>query len=172
MMGMGFIRFSKTVSDAASRKPGRPAGPHPELQKSGRISLRSGNIEYESIEFWSVPVAEIKVIGEYSAGDGQIGADWFLVVISQLDSRPYMASMHAEGMRDVREKLESALNHSGWEVKPSQIRSSRVIWPSSLRDQPIFEFHENTSLFYKFLPKVFRRETEFSYSTVVQKYLT
>jgi hypothetical protein len=125
---------------------------------------------FNSLGSWKIPLSEVKVIGEYSTGRGRFGQDWFLVFVTGIEPAPYKASMYAENMREARGEIAESLGDLPWELKPSQMRSSRVIWPALLRDQALFNFGIGG-----FLQKLFAYfgvgKHESVHSAVVHEYL-
>ena len=173
MLGMGFIRFSKVVSGTAAERKGRLLEDYPEIKNAGRIELKDGFVLYNSepAGSWRIQLSDVKVVGEYSTGCGRLGRDWFLVFVTGLDSEPYLASMHAKNMREIRTNIARSLDNESWEFKPSQKRFSRVIWPTSVLDQPLFDFDAD-DFFLKFLKRTGVGKFELNYSASVRRFLT
>jgi hypothetical protein len=111
--------------------------------KSGRISLENETIFCSTPEErqWRLPIADVRVIGEFTNEAGPHLDDYFFLFITSDPSSWHYASFYADGRdgfldelgRKLGTKLECGLcNSTGFK--------SRVIWPKSLEGGPLFEF--------------------------------
>lgn len=110
---------------------------------SGQISLENEAIVYSIPEktVWRIPVADVRVIGEFTTANGPYVDDYFFVFVTADKSSWNCASFYAEGRikflgelsQKLGRKLECGLCNS------TSVRS-RVIWPSNLDGHPLFEF--------------------------------
>ena len=86
---------------------------------------------------WQVPVSQIGVIGEYTNEGGPWGDDWFVVFVRQ-DGNWFEAPadlLHVEAVLKVLgDELQSSLDLA---LANSTTFKSRVIWPLSLKGQPL-----------------------------------
>ncbi len=116
--------------------------PKDNAHQSGILSLDGHIISYVSSHFgsFSVPVAEVAVIGEFTTDNGPFIDDWFLACICR-DGNWFEASAYADGFNDVLEGLSAILGTSVCcELYGAADFASRIIWPSSLAGHPLFEF--------------------------------
>ena len=107
---------------------------------SGQLWMESGTIHYEyQGGCWSVPVSDVKVIGEHTDDHGPGVDDYFFVFLTKTHS--YEASFYAEG-RD--QLLDEISREFGTPLVCDLVNStdfrSRVMWPTSLAGQPLFDF--------------------------------
>ncbi len=110
--------------------------------ESGTLRFDGRLITYESrhLGSFSLPMADVAVIGEYTTQDGPFFDDWFLVFVRR-DGEWFEASMYGEGPEEVRDGLSKSLRaeiHLG--LAASTDFASRVLWPPGLLGQPLFEF--------------------------------
>lgn len=89
-------------------------------------------------EVWKLPIAEVRVIGEYTTPNGPYIDDYFFVFLSA--DYWYEASFYSEGglellpklSGDLKEELTCGLqNSTNWK--------SRVIWPPDIKEEPLFD---------------------------------
>jgi hypothetical protein len=114
------------------------------VEDLGTLSLVGQAIEYRSSFYppWSLPVAELRLVGEYTNEDGPHAADHFLVFFGSV-KQTCEAPVDADGVIPVLNALAEILKGS---LKP-ELRfntsfASRVIWPPQLCGQPVFAFHQ------------------------------
>ena len=89
---------------------------------------------------WSLPIRDIKILGEYTNSDGPHLDDYFFVFVLA-DGSWRQASFYAEGRDDfltvlsgkLKTKLECGLCHS-------TDLNSRVLWPEQLIGSKLFTF--------------------------------
>jgi hypothetical protein len=111
--------------------------------ESGVLSFDGGLITYLSQHYgsFSVPLAEVAVIGEVTTEDGPGIDDWFLVFVPRSGSKWFEASMYAEGMSSFQERLSAALGSTIiGRLATSTSFASRIVWPESFADRPLFTF--------------------------------
>ncbi len=117
------------------------------LHESGRISFFQGVVEYiipdEPVSYrqnWTLPLSEIRLIGEYTNSDGPHLDDYFFVFVLA-DGSWRQASFYAVG----REAFLLALGKEiGSELECGLCSStklkSRILWPEGLCGQTLFTF--------------------------------
>lgn len=109
---------------------------------SGRIELVNGVVRYHSNIGgpWELRLSDVLVIGEMTNDHGPLGDDYFLCFATDPDGW-YEASFYAEGRDEFIECLSVAL---GYPLQLLLVGStdytSRVMWPASLADEPMFTF--------------------------------
>lgn len=112
--------------------------------KSGRIWLADGLIHYESQDYgsWSLPVADLRVFGECTTDHGPMIDDWFMVFVTGSAIGWSEASVYAQGVGEFRKQLAGVLGVDSLhgELSASTDFESRIIWPQSLRGQPLFRY--------------------------------
>src|SRR5580765_2042890 len=93
---------------------------------------------------WMVPLSEVGVVGEYTTDGGPMLDDWFLVFVRH-DGNWLEAPADLPGAEVVIDQLRSVLHASfALGLANSTRFASRVIWPSSLEDRPLFSFSPTT----------------------------
>ena len=113
------------------------------MSERSRIWLDDSTIHYwSSIDpEWSLPVEQVKVIGEFTNDNGPFVDDWFLIFVTGLDPLWQQASCYADGNRRFLKDLSATL---GSELQPALYASanfaSRIIWPAELSGKPLFGF--------------------------------
>jgi hypothetical protein len=87
---------------------------------------------------WHLKISEIRVIGEYTNGDGPLLDDYFYVFALSCGD-VFEAAMYARPglMSDLSLALGASL-HPG--LANSAQLNSRVLWPETLAGQPLFTF--------------------------------
>jgi len=114
-----------------------------DAKKSGRIWIADDQIRYESQDYgsWSLPVADLRVLGEHTTDHGPWIDDWFMVFVTSSDGSWHEASVYADGNEEFRAQLARLLKvdslHS--DLAGSTEFASRVIWPQSLHGRPMFQ---------------------------------
>ena len=110
---------------------------------SGRIWLRDGVIHYRSTTFgdWDLPLASVRIIGESTNESGPFFDDYFFCFATGPEMW-FQASFYARGRDAFLEELSRTL---GCKISAGLCHStgfaSRVIWPASLAEQPMFQFN-------------------------------
>jgi len=106
---------------------------------SGELKCSGDVIAYHfAAGGWSVPIAKIRLIGEYTNSDGPHLDDYFLIFLTA----PHQASFYAKG----RDEAFAALSRSiGAPLQCGLCNSThyktRIIWPPQLKDQELMEVH-------------------------------
>lgn len=135
-------QIDRLLEDVRAGKPVPETTPNP---KSGVLSIEGPALRYASHDYgtWSIPISEIIAFGEYTTDNGPYIDDWFMVFVTS-DFDWVEASNYCAGSDDVRTALAEQ-----WSVESLYGKlwghtdfASRVIWPSSLADRPLFEFSE------------------------------
>ncbi len=111
---------------------------------SGLIQFDGTLITYSSAAYvsFSIPLSEVAIIGEFTTDNGPFTDDWFLVFVPRSGGDWFEASMYADGVDPLRQKLSAALGTSiyGPTLFASTDFASRIVWPSALADRPLFAF--------------------------------
>ena len=108
---------------------------------SGELRYGAGVLTYHSAGGdWSVPVADVRLIGEYTNSDGPYVDDYFFVFLTAPEGGWHQASFYAKG----RDETLAAL--SGTIGAPLECRlcnsthyQTRIMWPPHLKDQELME---------------------------------
>ena len=128
------------LEDARAGKPIAPVPPDP---KSGVLRLDGEMLEYDSPDYgrWKIQFSDIVAFGEYTTDNGPFIDDCFMVFVTT-DLEWVEASNFCAGRDEVRSKLAGLLGHDGLHGKlwGSTGFASRVIWPSALAEQPLFDW--------------------------------
>ena len=109
---------------------------------AGAIRLEGDTITYSSSYFgeWTLPLSDLKVIGEYTNEDGPFLDDYFFVFVADPHESWYEASFFAEGRDLFLTELGARL---GCRLTCSLCNSarfrSRVWWPPQLAGQDMFQ---------------------------------
>ena len=109
---------------------------------SGQIQLDGDVICYRSPVYgdWSLPVANLRLIGEYTNQDGPIADDYFFCFATGPETW-LEASFYADGADEFLRALSAKLGApllTG--LCHSTDFASRVLWPESLAGEPMFQF--------------------------------
>ena len=112
---------------------------HSPMETSGTISLRGDMIRYEIASGgWELPIGGVRVIGEATTDHGPFADDYWLCFATS-PNEWYQASFYAEGREEFVKALSARL---GAQLKLHLVAStnfaSRVLWPSPLKDKPMF----------------------------------
>jgi hypothetical protein len=108
---------------------------------SGELRCNAGVITYHSaLGDWSVPLVDVRLIGEYTNSDGPYLDDYFLVFLTAPEGGCYQASFYAKGRdetlatlsKDFGVPLECGLCHS------TQYKT-RIMWPPHLKNEELME---------------------------------
>jgi hypothetical protein len=110
---------------------------------SGQIVLENETIvcSTPAETHWRLPIAEVRVIGEFTNQSGPSLDDYFFVFVTKETTDWHCASFYAEGREKFLHELGVKLGHK---LKCGLCNStdfkSRVLWPPNLEGQPLFEF--------------------------------
>ena len=89
-------------------------------------------------EVWELPIAEVRVIGEYTTPNGPYIDDYFFVFLST--DYWYEASFYSEGGLELLPKLSGDLKEElACGLQNSTNWKSRVIWPPDIKEEPLFD---------------------------------
>jgi hypothetical protein len=108
---------------------------------SGELRCSGDVIAYHSAAGdWSVPVAEVRLIGEYTNFDGPHLDDYFFVFLTAPEGGWHEASFYAKG----RDEALAGLSRSiGAPLQCGLCNSTqyktRIMWPPQLKDQELME---------------------------------
>ena len=109
-----------------------------------QICLTGGTIKYTSEFFadWTVPLSEVRLIGECTNQDGPMVDDYFICFAS--DAQGWLeASFYSEGRDSFLKEVGQAL---GVEVELGLCNStdfkSRILWPENLAGRPMFIYSD------------------------------
>lgn len=111
------------------------------MEKSGAISLKGDLIRYESaIVTWEMPIGRVWVIGEATTEHGPIADDYFLCFATS-PHEWFEASFYAAGREQFLKALSDRLGVPiALRLVASTKYASRVLWPASLLDKPMFVY--------------------------------
>jgi len=114
------------------------------VTQSGRITCTVTGVEYEwPGGRWSLAFEDIAAVGECTNELGPFADDYFICFVHRDGLRWSECSFYAEG-RD--ELLVHLAQHFGTSFEYGLCNSttfrSRVMWPPSLCEEPLFEYHE------------------------------
>ncbi|MHA3774488.1 hypothetical protein ACXR0O_23435 [Verrucomicrobiota bacterium sgz303538] len=108
--------------------------------QSGHLKLEDDTIVYTlpNREAWRVPIADLRVIGEFTNTDGPYADDYFFVFITC--DQWFEASFYAEGRDTLLAGLGQRLHHKlQTGLCDSTSLVSRVLWPARLESHPLFD---------------------------------
>jgi len=110
---------------------------------SGQLNIIADEIRYNSETYgnWSIPISEVKAIGEYTNDQGPFLDDWFLLFFLK-DCTWYEASNYSENITEFKNEIQSKLNIENVysDLSGSTDYNSYIIWPNSLNGKKAFEF--------------------------------
>jgi hypothetical protein len=106
---------------------------------SGEIALVGGAVVYRvSGAGWTVNLADVRLIGEYTTENGPFVGDYFLVFLTAEQSGWYEASLYATGLDSFLTELGVAL---GAPIRLALCGSTdwktRAFWPPSVEGEPL-----------------------------------
>ena len=117
--------------------------PNPEVQKP-RLSLTDGTVVYDCGDdrLWEIALDRIRVVGEFTTSSW--GDDYFLVLVTD-EGRWFEGSFYSENsaefLLDLGEQVGAELKFG---LCNSTELKSRVMWPTPIKDDPLFRF-DNTA---------------------------
>ena len=144
-----------------------------------RLQIKDSNLEYSSNTakvFWSLPIASIILISEYTTNEGPQCDDYFLVFVTIEKDLFYFytASFYAGGSDATLASLKELLG-STFELKltGSTEWDSRVIWPAEIADSKHFEFKpvRPETMVQKIKEKLLGPTLEYGITRPIQEYL-
>ena len=89
---------------------------------------------------WSVPIAEVRLIGEYTNSDGPYLDDYFFVFLTAPQGGWHQASFYAKGRDEALAALSRRFDaplQCG--LCNSTRYKTRILWPPELKDQELME---------------------------------
>ena len=108
---------------------------------SGELRCSAGVITYHSAGGdWSVPVADVRLIGEYTNSDGPYLDDYFLVFLTAPEGGWHQASFYAKGRDEALAELSRSVGaplECG--LCDSTHYKTRIMWPPHLRNEELME---------------------------------
>ncbi len=127
------------VSFAKLRRPKSTSNIHPWL------AVKDETLKYTIGDAgWSLPLADIVCIAEYTTDAGPFADDYFLVFGTRSDAW-YEASVYCEGRDEVLTILSRYMGHPmQFGLCNSADYASRIIWPVELTDQPLIDTKSKT----------------------------
>jgi hypothetical protein len=116
------------------------------MNEAGVLETQGDVISYRGPRgHWSLELPAIDAIGEVSNQSGPWGDDWFICFVTDRGGLWYEAPVEAEGSGALLTWLSAKVGETlEWRLANSTDFRSRVMWPTALRDQPLFEFVEPT----------------------------
>jgi hypothetical protein len=109
---------------------------------SGMIRIEEAALCYESKTYgsWQLAPADVRIIGEFTSQEGPFRDDYFVCFARDAD-RWWEASFYADGWDQVLRGLNQHLDaQMELRLAGSVDFASRIIWPTYLVDQPMFDF--------------------------------
>jgi len=109
---------------------------------SGKLGIFGDEIAYyhAGARSWRIPLADVRVIGEYTNEDGPAD-DYFFGFVTQ--DRCYEAPFYAEGAHEFLAELSQRL---GLEIElglnNSTTFASRILWPAHLVGRDFFHYSQ------------------------------
>ena len=108
---------------------------------SGELRCSAGVIAYHSDGGdWSVPVADVRLIGEYTNSDGPYLDDYFFVFLTAPEGGWHQASFYAKGRDEALAELSRSI---GAPLECGLCNSThyktRIMWPPHLKNEELME---------------------------------
>ena len=126
--------------------------------------MENETIVYSTPEktLWRLPIAEVRVIGEFTTANGPYVDDYFFLFVTTDVSKWYCSSFYAIGRDKFLTELGQKLGHKlECGLCNSTKFKSRIMWPPNLEGHSVFESVPETpatnflgKVRQKFLPKV------------------
>lgn len=109
---------------------------------TGRLTLDGDAVIHQhGANVWRLRFADIAVIGEYTTEEGPFLEDWFLVFVPHWLPGWKEAPVYSHGADVVLEQLGRVLGSPlRLALASSTQHRSRVLWPSELSGEPLFDF--------------------------------
>ena len=124
---------------------------------------------------WSLPIASIILVAEYTTNEGPWADDWFLTFVTLEDGRLYFSTCSVsagieEAMSILQERLGSLIP---LQLLGSTEWRSRVAWPTRIAGNDYFTLTEvpAKTLAEKLKKKLLGATQEYAVSNVVRAYL-
>ena len=103
------------------------------------LSLEDDVLRFErERDAWSLPVRDLRLLGEYTTPSGPIDDDYFLVFIDRSGNR-YEAPVDHAATAAVR-RLRERLGPFDFGLASSTALQSRIMWPPEYADKPLYVF--------------------------------
>lgn len=122
------------------------------MMKVSKLLIKDLILFFNSIDYgnWSIPLSEIRLLGEYTNEEGPFVEDHFFVIIDS-NNNIFEAPVGAEGIVDVIKALSEIY---GCKIELKLIFEtsfkSRVIYPQKLYDMDLFTItNKNKISFFK-----------------------
>lgn len=112
--------------------------------ESGHIELDGDRIRYASMAYgdWTIPVDDVRVIGEATNQNGPFADDYFLCFVTGRETW-YEASFYADGRDAFLTTLGSRLNTElRLNLAGSTDFASRILWPIEAAGSSMFEYRD------------------------------
>jgi hypothetical protein len=108
---------------------------------SGELRCGGDVITYHSaVSEWAVPIADVRLIAEYTNSDGPYLDDYFLVFLTAPEGGWHEASFYAKGRDEALAALSTSMGaplQCG--LCNSTVYKTRIMWPPQLKDQELME---------------------------------
>lgn len=106
---------------------------------SGEISFVDGSVVYKSkLTDWTVPLATVRLIGEYTTANGPHIDDYFFVFMTAPEDGWHEASFYAKGRDETLARIAQQL---GTPIEPGLCNSThyttRILWPPQVKGEPL-----------------------------------
>ncbi len=108
---------------------------------SGELRCGAGVITYHSpAGDWSVPIADVRLIAEYTNSDGPYVDDYFFVFLTAPEGGWHQASFYAKGRDEALAALSRTIGAPlECRLCDSTEYKTRIMWPPNLKDQELME---------------------------------
>ena len=103
-----------------------------------RIQAQAIHYSIRGSEVWELPIAELRVVGEYTTPNGPYIDDYFFVFLST--DHWYEALFYCQrGLELLPELSEELKDELACGLQNSTNWKSRVIWPPEIKEEPLFD---------------------------------
>ena len=111
--------------------------------ESGQLKILGNDIIYNSQSYgqWTLPLSDVKAIGEYTSDQGPGVDDWFIIFFLK-DGSWYEASYYCENISAFKLEIKNKLNIDEVcsDLGGSTDYDSYLIWPKALKGEKAFIF--------------------------------
>lgn len=142
----------------------------------GKLAIKGSLITFESDFYssWIFKISDILIIGEFTNQDGPHLEDHFLLFINKTGNS-FEAPVNAKGFNSVWNHLADILNlPKGLYLQGETDFASQVLYPESIRGQPIFDYVDksSSSFFGRIFSVLGGGEIESHFTNNIKKYVS
>lgn len=112
-------------------------------QPQTRVYLEDRHIilAHGNAELTRIPVDDIKLVGEYTTGNGPLIDDWFIVFMTS-STNWMQISEYTPGMQEMLQELGQLLDAEiGCSLFSSTSWKTSIIWPPSIAEMEMWDVH-------------------------------